>query len=85
MADSNADHERKLALMALAEMIDDLLNKGVPQHYGFSLLVYPIGRDGDADYMSNGMNPAQTVAMLTDMMERERNASLAAVPMKGSA
>ena len=56
-------------MRALGSGISDALGKTIGKDYGFTLLVFPFGREGISNYISNA-NRAEIISMLRETADR---------------
>jgi hypothetical protein len=74
LGDAPIEDKYRDKMVAIAQGLDELLNgeaKGPARKTGFVLLVFPFGEnEGRCNYISNGANRKDVVAMLKEQIAR---------------
>ena len=74
LGDAPIEDKYREKMTAIAQALDELLNgeaKGPARKTGFVLLVFPFGEnEGRCNYISNGANRKDVVAMLKEQIAR---------------
>jgi hypothetical protein len=67
------EHKHRAQMNALAEAVDRTLNgdvRGKRRAVGFVLLVFPYSKKGRCNYISNGAERADMIAMFKELIAR---------------
>ena len=73
LGDAPIQPEYRAQMNALAQGLDEIFNgeaKGSDRKTGFVLLVFPFGDNGRCNFISNGANRQDIVAMFKEMIAR---------------
>ncbi len=74
LGDAPIEEKHRERMIAMARVLDTILNgpaKGPDRDMGFVLLVFPFeGRDGRANYISNGADRRDIVTMMKEQIAR---------------
>ena len=74
LGDAPIEEKHRQKMLHIAEFLDGFLNgpaKGKDRDIGFVLLVFPFeGRDGRANYISNGADRRDIVALMKEQIAR---------------
>lgn len=73
LGDGPIEEKHRETMIALATGLDEVLNgdaKGKDRKVGFVLLVFPFGHDGRANYISNGANRKDIIALMKHQIAR---------------